>query len=146
MDHTPPAPPRARPLKPLSSTQVMFAVILAVGLMLAINFSSRIVADRSLNEVQTTVLREIDLLKREQSDLIARLEYVKSDAYVEAWAHSEGKMVRDGEVLVFPVPSTYATPAPVLMENTAPVETTLPRPENWHIWWAMFFDAPAPDF
>ena len=145
---TPPADsPAVRPrqLKPFSSTQVMFAVILAVGLMLAVNFSSRIVADRSLREVQETVLREIYLLNREQAELLERLEYVKNDAYVESWAHSEGKMVREGEVLVFPVPSTYATPMPVILAGDVQVQTTLPRPENWQVWWALFFDALPPD-
>jgi hypothetical protein len=117
-----------------------------VGLMLAVNFSSRIVADRSLRDVQQTVVEEIDTLKRDQSELIARLEYVKSDAYVEEWAHSEGKMVREGEILVFPVPSTYATPVPVIVGSDVPLQTTLPRPENWQVWWAMFFDAPPPNF
>jgi cell division protein FtsB len=141
-----PAVPRPRQLKPLSSTQVMFAVILAVGLMLAVNFSSRIVADRSLREVQQTVIQEIEDLKQEQADLVQHLEYAKSDAYVEAWAHSEGKMVREGEVLVFPVPSTYATPIPVIINNEIPVQTTLPRPENWQVWWSLFFDTEPPDF
>lgn len=137
---------RPRQLKPLSSTQVMFAVILAVGLMLAVNFSSRIVADRSLRDVQETVLREIDLLKREQEELLERLDYVKSDSYVESWAHSEGKMVREGEVLVFPVPSSFATPMPVVIASEADVQTTLPRPDNWEVWWALFFDTTPPDF
>lgn len=137
-------PPRAG-LRPLSSTQVMFAVILAVGLMLAVNFSSRIVADRSLREVQQKVLEEIDTLKQEQGQLLERLDYVKSDAYVEAWAHGEGKMVREGEVLVFPVPSTYATPVPVIASSDVTAQTTLPRPENWQVWWALFFDSPPPN-
>ncbi|NJR12561.1 hypothetical protein HC776_01350 [bacterium] len=74
MTQTPPSDAAARPrqLKPLSSTQVMFAVILAVGLMLAVNFSSRIVADRSLRDVQQNVLTEIELLKQEQADLLQR--------------------------------------------------------------------------
>jgi hypothetical protein len=145
---TPSETPAVRPrqLKPLSSTQVMFAVILAVGLMLAVNFSSRIVADRSLRDVQQTVLREIDLLKNEHEELLQRLDYVKSDAFVESWAHSEGKMVRQGEMLVFPVPSTFATPMPVVVASDVEVQTTLPRPENWQVWWALFFDAAPPDF
>jgi hypothetical protein len=144
---TPAETPAVRPrqLKPLSSTQVMFAVILAVGLMLAVNFSSRIVADRSLREVQETVLREIDLLKREQGELLERLDYVKSDAFVEAWAHSEAKMVREGEVLVFPEASALATAMPVVIASDTQVQTTLPRPENWQVWWALFFDAAPPD-
>ncbi|NJR12560.1 hypothetical protein HC776_01345 [bacterium] len=70
---------------------------------------------------------------------------MQSEAYVEAWAHSEGKMVREGEMLVFLVPSTYATPVPILNMGDVPVQQTLPRPENWQVWWSLFFDATPPD-
>lgn len=141
-----PASRPARRLRQLSSTQVMFAVILAVGLMLAVNFSSRIVADRDLQQIQNKVLQEIDLLRREQSDLIDRLNFVQSDAYVETWARSEGKMVREGEVLVRPVPSTTLVEPTPVAQTAVPVDTTLPEPENWQLWWALFFDSSPPDF
>lgn len=130
----------------LSSTQVMFAVILAVGLMLAVNFSSRILADRDLQEVRTKVLQEIEFLKREQGDLVDRLNYVNSDAYVEDWARSEGKMIRDGEVLVLPVPSNTLPETEPVTSASVPVQTTLPEPERWELWWALFFNSPPPDF
>jgi len=135
-----------RPARTVSGTQVMFAVILALALMLAINFSGRVSADRQLSNIRDTVLREIDLLKREQGDLIARLAYVQSDAFVGDWARSEGKMVRDGDVLILPVPvnasADAATPAPI--SNPAPPQTRPQQAENWQLWWALFFDSPPP--
>jgi cell division protein FtsB len=138
--------PKPRRPRQLSSTQVMFAVILAVGLMLAVNFSSRILADRDLQAVQTKVLQDIDTLKREQARLIDRLNYVNSDAYVEAWARSEGKMIRAGEVLVLPIPSNTLQQTETITTSNVPVQTTLPEPEHWELWWALFFDSPPPDF
>lgn len=130
----------------LSSVQLMFAVILSVGLMLALNFSSRIQADRELQRIHTQVVQEIDFLERQQFNLIGELNYVKSDAYVETWARDEGKMVREGEVLVLPQPiigsiEVVATPIPL-----AEFETTPPEPENWELWWALFFDVESPSF
>lgn len=142
---------KPRRTRQLSSTQVMFAVILAIALMLAVQFSSRINDERNLNQIRNTVEQEIDLLRHEQSELIEQLEFVESDAYVEQWAHGEGRMVRDNMVLVIPIPS-LATIQQELIEQTLPVEqigeieTTLPDPESWQLWWALFFDMQAPQF
>ncbi len=130
----------------LSSVQIMFAVILSVGLMLALQFSSRIQADRELQRIHDQVIQEIDFLEQQQEDLVNDLNYVKSDAYVERWARDEGKMIREGEVLVLPQPlensiETAVTPIPLVA-----FETTPPEPENWQLWWALFFDSPPPSF
>lgn len=130
----------------LSSVQIMFAVILSVGLMLALQFSSRIQEDRDLQRIHDQVVQEIEFLEQQQEDLMEELNYVRSDAYVERWARDEGKMIREGEVLVLPQPlesSIEAEPTPVTFVD---FETTPPEPENWELWWALFFDSPPPSF
>lgn len=132
----------------LSSTQVMFAVILTIGLMLAIQFSSRITAERDLINIRDTVEQEIELLRREETSLSEQLEFVASDAYVEEWARREARMVRDGELIFIPVPSANTLQqlqAEQEVSTFAPVDTTLPEPENWELWWTLFFDRPPPD-
>ncbi len=130
----------------LSSVQVMFAAILAVGLLLAINFSSRITAGQPLQEAYNRAVDEIERLQQEQQVLLAERDYVQSDVFVELWARDEGKMVRPGEVLVVPVPAVNSLPQPEANPTqSVPVQTTLRRPENWQVWWALFFDAPPPD-
>lgn len=131
----------------LSSTQVMFAVILAIALMLAVQFSARINDERNLNAIRDTVENEIELLRREQGELIEELDYVQSDAYVEEWARGEGRMVRDNMILVIPHPSARTIEANQPQEiepNLANIETTLPEPESWQVWWQLFFDTPPP--
>ena len=140
---------RVRRTRPLTSTQVIFAAVVAIGLMLTINFSSRIVADRDLQEIRRTVIQEIDLLKREQATLIDQLAYAGSDAYVEDWARSDGKMVREGDILVRPIPSnTFVENTQITQQDVAFVspETRAPDPVSWHLWWALFFDTPPPQF
>lgn len=132
----------------LSSTQVMFAVILTIGLMLAIQFSSRITAERDLINIRDTVQQEIDLLEREQISLQEQFEFVASDAYVEEWARRDARMVRNGDLLFVPVPSvnTIEQLQQVAQVQTfTSVDTTLPEPENWELWWALFFDNPPPN-
>ncbi|MGB7339543.1 MAG: hypothetical protein WBC91_11680 [Phototrophicaceae bacterium] len=142
---------RRKSRQQLSSTQVMFAVILAIALMLAVQFSSRINSERSLNQIRNTVQEEIVLLRTDQADLIEDLAFVQSDAYVEQWARAEGRMVRDNMVLVIPIESSFTVPEVAqdqtsILPDDAQVETTLPDPEPWELWWALFFDAPAPQF
>ena len=69
----------------LTSIQVMLAVALGFGLILTLNFSSRITLDRDLGQIHARFSAEIDLLLGEQQKLIEQLSYVKSDAYVEYW-------------------------------------------------------------
>ena len=128
----------------ISGTQVMFAAILAIGLLLAINFSSRIAAGQPLQEAFEKVNSEVAILRREQAELIEKHDYVQSDAYVGQWARSEGKMVREGEILVIPVPAgaiveSTPTPAPPIEVQTMP-----PEPKSWQVWWALFFDTAPP--
>lgn len=129
----------------LSGVQVMFAAILAIGLLLAINFSSRIAAGQPLLEAYSRAQSEIELLKQEQGRLIAERDYAQSDAYVERWARDEGKMVRDGEVLIVPVPIVDNTQPTPVAEPSVAIETTPPPPEPWRIWWALFFESAPPE-
>lgn len=147
LDDTRLDPNASSPRRPrsLSGTQVMFAVIVAIALMLAVNFSSRVAADRELRRVRDAVEAEIEQLKREQAALIDRLNFVQSDAFIEQWARSQGRMVREGEVLLvlFPMMESAATPTePVVFATPAPLATE--TPPTWHAWWALFFDVPPP--
>jgi cell division protein FtsB len=129
----------------LSGVQITFAMIIAFGLILAINFSTRIAASQPLEEVYGEVQTEIAFLEREQATLVAQRDFSQSDAYVEQWSRSEGKMVREGEVLVIPVPANQGAPPTPVPVPTIPVQTSAPQPENWMLWWALFFDAPPPE-
>ena len=130
----------------LTSIQVMLAVVLAFGLVVTLNFSGRIKLDRDLARIHARFAAEIDTLLEEQQNLIEELSYVKSDAYVEYWARDEGKMIRDGEVLIMPqssvVQGTTARSSVPLVE----FQTTAPEPANWELWWALFFDGEPPTF
>lgn len=146
----PPSRPRT-PLQPqrnsgqLSGLQVMFAVILAGGLLLAINFSSRIAAGKPLLDAYDKVNAEIEELRLEQAALDAELEYVKSETYIERWARDNGKMIRAGESLIVPVPAgVVATATSVPLEQDRQFDSGIPTVEPWQVWWALFFDVQPP--
>jgi cell division protein FtsB len=126
--------------------QILFVSILAIGLLLAINFSNRIVAGQRIQSIRDALEMEVATLEAEQAALQAELEYVRSDDYVASWARSQSKMVREGEVLVIPVPAGVAltTPTPVPQTPPALLEEEEPQTENWRLWWALFLDSPPP--
>lgn len=130
----------------LTSLQAMLAVALAFGLVLTLNFSGRIKLDHDLGRIHARFSAEIDALLEEQQDLIEELSYVKSDAYVEYWARDEGKMIRDGEILVMPKSSSVQSSAQQSTVRLVEFQTTAPEPENWELWWALFFDGEPPRF
>jgi cell division protein FtsB len=130
----------------LSGVQIMFAAILAIGLILGLNFTNLVSTSQPLQQKYTDLQSEIQRLEQEQEALLKERDHVRSDAYVESWARDEGKLVRPGEVLVIPVPSAVeiqATP-----ESRPEVQVVLDpsQPEQWELWWALFFDSPPPEF
>lgn len=122
----------------------MLAAVLSIGLILVLNFSSRIQLDRDLGRIHAQFTAEIEALLDEQQSLISELEYVKGDAYVEYWARDEGKMIRDGEILILPQGLGPLEEAPRSTVRLVEFETSAPAPANWELWWALFFDAPSP--
>lgn len=131
----------------LSGAQIMFAGVLAIGMILGISLSSRVASSQPLREGLGDIRTEITQLEMEYDRLLGERDFALSDAYVEQWARDEGKMVRDGETLVIPVPVGGANAEPQQVAVPTIVfepETTEPEPEIWELWWALFFDSPPP--
>ena len=126
--------------------QIVFAAILSIGLLLVINFSGRIARGQQMDSERRRLQATIDVLQQQKIDLLKQRDYAANDASVEHWAHTEGKLVREGEVLVIPIPSqgsepTPVPPAPVLAASAPGESQEAPR---WHLWWNLFFDGKPP--
>jgi cell division protein FtsB len=129
----------------VSGVQIVFAAILAIGLILALNFNSRISATQPMQQEYQRALAEIEQLQAEQAELLRLRDYVRSDAYVQQWARSDGKMARPGEVLIVPVPmDNSGAPTPTPSVSLDDLRTTPIEPEPWMVWWALFMDSPPP--
>lgn len=126
----------------VSGVQIVFASILAIGLLLTINFSGRIRRGQQIEEVRQGIQATIDVLSTEQVQLLDERDYAASDAAVIEWAHRDGKMIREGEILVIPVPAgEVLTPTP--RATPIPLSTPTPLP-NWQLWWNLFFSGDPP--
>ena len=145
MDDYPEDSPHRRNRQQISSLQIVFAAILSIGLLLVINFSGRIARGQQTEAEHERLQATITVLEQQQVSLLKERDYAASDASVEHWAHTEGKMIREGEVLVIPIPAgdvnpTPLPPAPILVATPAPE----PEAPKWHLWWNLFFDGKPP--
>src|SRR5690349_13169145 len=98
-----PEPPRPVRRLPLSNLQIILIALIVVGGRLAIDFSQRIIEGQQKIGDQQELEAEVQQLQDEEHQLEAEKAYYSSPLFVEAWAHDEGKMVRDGERLIVPV-------------------------------------------
>ena len=136
------APTRRKPfqLVRLTNWQIILIALIIVGGRLIFDFSQRIVEGQQKIGEQRALEAEIEALQQERRELEAARAYYSSTAYIEVWAHSKGKIVREGEVLVVPIylddedVTSIPPPAPSM-------EPPLPP---WRVWWTLFFDSSPP--
>lgn len=128
----------------LNNWQIVLIALIIVGGRLVLDFSRRIIEGQQKVTEQLRLELEIEALLAEQRQLEAEKLYYSSDIFVEDWAHSEGKMVRAGEVLVIPVTDgNAAITEEAYQPDIRSPETPL---SPWKIWWFIFFDSPPPVF
>ena len=77
---------------------------------------------------------EVEAMRTQAIDLATRVAGATSEALLAEWAHSDGKLVRDGETLVVPLPPPGATPVVDLGIEGAPSS-----PSNRQVWWELLF-------
>ena len=124
---------------PFSNLQIILILLTIAGGSLVVNFRQRVVEGQQKLAEKETLEVEIELLLQEQIALEKQMEYYESPAFVEDWAHDQGKMVRPGETLVIPVYERQEQVGdPVVI---AAAEQSLPE---WQLWWSLFFDGPPP--
>ncbi|MBN1200460.1 MAG: hypothetical protein JXJ20_01270 [Anaerolineae bacterium] len=136
--------PRRDRRQQVSSLQIAFAAILSIGLLLVINFSGRIARGQQMEIERKRLQATIDVLEVHKLDLLKERDYAASDASVEEWAHTEGKMVRDGEILVIPIPAGEDEPTPPPQPVLDSMSEPEPEQPRWRLWWNLFFDGEPP--
>jgi cell division protein FtsB len=95
-------------------------VILILGSVILGDLNQRMADARGLENDLTYLVDKNQQLDNEIQYLDEQLEYVKTDDFIDDWAHQEARMVKDGEVLVIFVPDGVS-------EDT---DTPATNPEN----------------
>ena len=126
----------ARP--PLTLLQVLVIIGLVAGLLVMLDFNRRQAEAQRLEADRSVAATEVAQLEKEHSALQTQVAYATTDAAVVAWAHEQGKLTQNNEVLVVPL---LPTPAP--SPAAPPPQAPPPRPA-WILWWDLFVDLPPP--
>ncbi len=113
--------------------------ILGVLVLFVLSFNSRLSRLRYLETEADALGTQVTLLEQTQAALDQQITYATSDGAVEEWAYEEGRMIRQGDHLIVPLPSGEVTPTPQAGEVR-----TSPRLRNWEIWKFLFFDPLSP--
>jgi cell division protein FtsB len=122
-------PRRNLPFQRLAIGVGVVALLLVLG-----DLNQRMEQARRMERDARTLASQVADLEAEAIVLETQIAGVTSEAVIESWAHSEGKLVRDGETLIIPIaPPGAPTPAP-------PTPTPYPDPPNaWLVWRELLF-------
>ena len=116
----------------LSSIWLIAFVI--IGILILGDLNRRMANARRLERDAVQLETEVGVMATERVELMTAVAEATSEAIIAEWAHSDAKLVREGETLIIPLPPPgqiyVATPVPGY---------DLETPSNWQVWWALIF-------
>jgi len=116
----------------LSSIWIIACVI--VGILILGDLNRRMANARRLERDAVQLETEVAVMATDRVQLMTSVAEATSESVIAEWAHDDAKLVREGESLIIPLPSTgqisVATPSP---------GHNLETPNNWQVWWALIF-------
>jgi cell division protein FtsB len=133
--------PSAKPNRNRLAIGVVFVIVLAIVGALAWGFSQQLALARQMREEEIRLEQAVATERARNEELLARLEYVKSDEYVERWAREEAKMAKPEEVVVVPPTDLEEEESAV---DVQPEQS--PTPEARPFWielWELIFGSAA---
>jgi cell division protein FtsB len=115
---------------------VVIAIASAIVGGLAWGFGQQLTLAREIRAEEAQLEQRVAIERGRHDDLVAQLEYVKSDEYVEHWARGKRKMARPGEVTVVVLTDSDGEPA----VDAQPTPTAEPKTQPfWIELWELVF-------
>jgi cell division protein FtsB len=108
----------------------LILVLVFFGLKLREPLSEKYVLNNQRDRLQTQVFQLTQTVRAIHTEMA----HATSDKAVEEWARVGGHMVKPGDNLV-----VMATPNKVIVQPTPTPKVTQLPPQNWEVWWALFF-------
>jgi cell division protein FtsB len=125
-----------RPNRSQLAVGVVAVIVIAVVGGLVWAFGQQLMRARQMRAEEMRLERSVAAEQARHDELVAQLEYVQSDEYVEQWAREDAKMARPGEVVVVVRKDSAAG-----LVVDAP-STPVPEPESqlfWTEFWELIF-------
>jgi len=113
--------------------RILWAGVIVVLILLMMDFNNRMSELLRLESEKDVVSTQVSALQQTEQTLRTQIAYATSDLAVEQWAREQGRMSREGEFPIIPLPPAGYTPEPEL------VSVPTPKPvQNWEVWMALF--------
>jgi cell division protein FtsB len=119
---------------PRKMARIWLLAVAVLGIIVIGDLNRRMTDARKLEQDANLLQTEVAWLEGENDRLSTQIAEATSAAYIEAWAHSQGKMVRPGERLIVPIPAEGYIPTPTPGSMTSGL-----TPYKWQVWWALLF-------
>ncbi len=115
-------------------TGVWIIILVILGILILGDLNRRMGDARRIEQDAITLETQVAALATESVELQYNVDNAASEALVEDWAHSDARLVRDGEILVVPLPPPDATP------SVQPGKGIVREPPSpFEIWLALLF-------
>jgi len=115
-------------------SSILLVAFVIVGILILGDLNRRMANARRLERDAVQLETEVGVMATERVQLMTSVAGATSEAIIAEWAHSDAKLVREGETLIIPLPPpgqiSVATPVPGY---------DLETPSNWQVWWALIF-------
>jgi len=133
------------PLPKPSRSQLAIGVLAVAAALIvggvAWGFGQQVTLARQMRAEEMRLEQAVAEAQVHRDELVARLECVQSDEYVERWARAKMKMARPGEVAVVVLKRTGTDVA----ADTQPTPTPEPEPQPlWLELWELVFGPTGP--
>jgi cell division protein FtsB len=114
--------------------QITIVILVIIFFFMLLGLNSRLSELFRLSDQQILMQTKVASLKNTDIALNTQIAIATSDLAVEAWARDQGHMAQPGDMVIVPLPPSYATQALSFPAMKTPNPT-----ENWQIWWDLFF-------
>jgi len=114
--------------------QILIGAVIVVIVLMMADFNNRMNELHRLTAQKEHSAAQITDLVETQLALETQIAYATSVPAVERWAYEDGRMARQGDQVIVPVPAGGEVPAPT-PTPMAPAEVV----NNWDVWLALFF-------
>ena len=115
-------------------SSIWLIVIVIVGILILGDLNRRMANARRLERDALQLETEVAEMATDRVQLMTEVAEATSEAIIAEWAHSDAKLVREGETLIIPLP-----PPGQISVATPMSGTNLEMPNNWQVWWVLIF-------
>jgi cell division protein FtsB len=123
--------------------QFIAIIVLTISVFLVVDFARHTAATYKIKAEAVRLEQEVAQVRAHRQELEARLNYVRSDAYVEEIARTQLKWAKEGETVVVVMATPQPVSAPPVDNAGSSADSFVPQ-SPWQAWWLVFFDTPPP--